>query len=414
MEILVPYGAGKETVRLAGGNPIRVVEPNEIPVGKIGTLIEDALLNPCGSDSFAEFVSGSDEIVVIVNDETRPTPTEDVLTAVSAYIAPDRMRLIIATGTHRGPDKNGLRQILGRHYDRHWDVVHIHDSRDEKNLSYIGTSKRGTKIFINRLCVEARKILVIGSVEPHYYAGFTGGRKAFLPGTASYDTIEQNHKYALEPEAAILSLEGNPVHEDMVDALSFMDDKEIFAVMTVLDGDHNLCAVAAGDINDSFHAAVEKAKEVFVVPVEAADIVVSIVNYPMDIDLYQSHKAIENGKCALRDSGIFILVSQCRDGVGNDEFVRILASSALPEDVFEVKKQKYRLGSHKAVRIAELLQRAEIWTVTDIPDSVIESIFMRPFHGVQTALDAAIAEKGEDARVLFLMDGSMMVPEVMG
>ena len=415
MEILVEYGSGEETVRLNGGNPIRVVEANEVPVSETGALIEDALLNPSGSDSFAEFVSGSDEIVVIVNDETRPTPTEDVLSSVIPYIAPERMRLIIATGTHRGPDESGLRQILGRHYDRYRNVVHVHDSKNEKNLSYIGTSERGTKIFINRLCVEARKILVIGSVEPHYYAGFTGGRKAFLPGTAGYDTIEQNHKHALESEAAILSLEGNPVHEDMTDALIFMRDKRIFSIMTVLDRDHNLYAVTAGGINDSFNAAVEKAKEVFVVQVEEpADIIVSVVSYPMDIDLYQSHKAIENGRSALKDGGICILVSQCRDGVGNDEFVRILSSSKSLEDVFKVKNQEYRLGAHKAVRIAELLRKSEIWTVTDVPDNIIGSIFMRQFDTVQIALDSAIAEKGEAARILFLMDGSMTVPEVTG
>jgi len=180
---------------------------------------------------------------------------------------------------------------------------------------------------INRMVTEAGSILVIGSVEPHYFAGFTGGRKSFLPGVASHRTIERNHEGALSPRSRVLSLEGNPVHEDMMAAMDILDEVPIFSIQTVLTADHRIYAVAAGDIHDSFRAAVERAKKVFCVRMgRKADIVVTVAAHPMDVDLYQSHKALENGKMALRPGGVIILVSRCREGVGEDQFYRLLAS----------------------------------------------------------------------------------------
>ena len=164
----------------------------------------------------------------------------------------------------------------------------------------LGRSKSGTEMRINRRGVDAHKIVIISSVEPHYFAGYTGGRKSFLPGIASYETIEQNHKLALRPEACALKLKGNPVHEDMVDALSVVK-KDIFVINTVLDKNHRIYAATAGDIDTSLERAIVKANDVFISKIpEKTDIVVSVVKFPADIDLYQAQKGIDNAKYALR------------------------------------------------------------------------------------------------------------------
>ncbi|MEJ2067607.1 MAG: lactate racemase domain-containing protein, partial [Deltaproteobacteria bacterium] len=145
------------------------------------------------------------------------------------------------------------------------------------------------------------KIVAISSVEPHYYAGYTGGRKSFFPGAASYQTMEHNHRLALEEGVAPMALTGNPVHEDMVEAMGTLEGKEIYSLQVVLDRFHRICAAFAGSLEGSFAAAVQKAREVFAVEISArADIVVTIAPAPMDIDLYQAHKAIEHGKPALK------------------------------------------------------------------------------------------------------------------
>jgi nickel-dependent lactate racemase len=280
-------------------------------------------------------------------------------------------------------------------------------------MVFIGKSKNGTEMYVNKLGVEAHKIVIISSVEPHYFAGYTGGRKSFLPGIASYKTIEQNHKYAMRAEAEPLVLAGNPVNDDMEDAILTITDKEIFSIMTVLDRHQNIYAASAGHVKDSFHAAINMANEVFAVPIsERADIVVSVAPYPMDIDLYQSQKAIENGKVAMKEGGIMILVSKCRDGIGDETFFNLLASSSDPAEVLETIDKGYKLGYHKAARIVEAAKKGELCAVTDLNPGDIKNAFMKPFASVQEAVDSAIAQKGEDSKVLFLMDGSITVPIV--
>ena len=279
-------------------------------------------------------------------------------------------------------------------------------------MVYLGKSKNGTEMHVNKLGVEAHKIVIIGSVEPHYFGGYTGGRKSFLPGIASFKTIEQNHKLALSPGAKSLALEGNPVHEDMIDALTTVK-KEIFSIQTVLDKHHKIYAATAGHINDSFLAAIDRANEVFAVKIkEKTDIVVSIVKFPGDIDLYQSQKGIDNAKLALKDGGILILVSKCRQGIGEESFVKLLSSCSSPKESLERIKEKYVLGYHKAAKMAEVGLWAETWGVTDLDPEMLKKIFIKPYKSLQAAIDDAMKQKGDKAKILFLMDGGLTVPLV--
>jgi nickel-dependent lactate racemase len=281
-------------------------------------------------------------------------------------------------------------------------------------MVYLGTSKNGTEMLVNKRGVDAHKIVIISSVEPHYFAGYTGGRKSFLPGIAAHKTIEQNHKLALKQEARALALEGNPVHEDMVDALSTVK-KEIFTISTVLDKKHRIYAATAGDIYKSMEAAVSKAEEVFVAKIpQKADIVVSVVKFPSDIDLYQAQKGIDNAKYALKEGGILLLVAKCRMGIGEDSFVKLLSSADSPKDALSRIEKKFVIGYHKAAKMAEVGLYAQTWAVTDLDPKILESIFIRPFSSLQEALDKAFEEKGKDAKALILLDGSLTIPHVEG
>ncbi len=413
MLIDVPYGKDATiSVEISGKCTPEVVNPNTVPVGEPFRIIEDAVSNPVNSRNLKEFLKGSNDVLFIVNDATRPTPTAKVLDIIYDDIKDYNIKFLIATGIHRAPTEEEYHQIFGSHYTELKDVIFAHDSRDEKNMVYLGRSKNGTEMLVNRMGVEADRIVIIGSVEPHYFAGYTGGRKSFLPGIASYRTIEQNHKLALSTEAKSLALNGNPVHEDMIDALGTVK-KDIFAIMTVLDMNHNLYAATSGDINDSFFLAIDKAKDVFVVKIkEKADVVVSVAKFPMDIDLYQSQKAIDNAKLALKQDGIIILVSKCRSGVGHDSFLNLMGSCDSPEEVLEKIEKEYVIGYHKAAKMAEIGLWAQTWGVTDLPDDVLEKVFIKPFDTLQEAIDAACEIKGEDAGILFLMDGSVTVPIV--
>lgn len=412
MIVRVPYGkeghleATIEDSRLAG-----IIEPNEVKIGDEGEVIRQALANPVGYKSLRDFLQGARDVLFIVNDPTRPTPTARVLDYIENDLAGHNVRFIVATGAHRAPTHEEFLQIFSeKHYARYKDRIFVHDGRKSEDMVLLGTSKNGTEMRVNRLGVDAHKIVIISSVEPHYFAGYTGGRKSFLPGIAAYETIEQNHKLALKREACALKLEGNPVHEDMIDALGTVK-KEVFAINTVLDKNHRIYAAVAGDIHQSLDPAVAKANDVFVAPIpEKCDIVISVVKFPSDIDLYQAQKGIDNAKYALKEGGILLLVAKCRMGVGDDSFVKLLSSASSPADALKRIEQKFVLGYHKAAKMAEVGLWAQTWAVTDLDPQLLESIFIRPYSSLQTAVDAALAEKGKDAKVLVLLDGSLTIP----
>lgn len=413
MKIKIPYGKEKVAVEVDDDRVLGVIEPNPVYIGDEAEIIRKGIENPINSKSFDEFIAGARDLLFIVNDHTRPTPTAKVLEVIYDKVKDKDVKFIIATGIHRGPYEDELDFIFGKYYTILKDRIYVHDSRKDEDMVYLGTSSAGTEMYVNRLGVEAHKLVPISSVEPHYFAGYTGGRKSLLPGIASYKTIEQNHKHALNTQAQMLILEGNPVHEDMIDAIKTIAGKEIFSIQTVLGGRKKVYSCTSGHIYDSFLAAIDKAHEVFCVDIEEkADIVVSVADFPADVDLYQSQKALEHGRLALKDGGIIILVSECRDGIGEKDYFNLLSSSRTPEEALKKIEQGYELGYHKAAKMAELATWAEIWGVTGLKDSDMECAFIKPFPDVQQAIDKALERKGEKAKVLFLMDGSLTVPRI--
>lgn len=441
MKIGVPYLGKIFPLEFPEENLLAIAEPNEVKdvpscPGSPDAVLAEALERPCGKDSFtadgkrreggeagktlAEFLEGGKRILVIINDATRPTPTAAMLGSLmpafrKAGIANDGLTLLVATGAHRAPTEDEYRQILGDFYgELRGRAVH-HDARKNEDMADLGNTRNGTPILLNRKIFEADRIIVTGSVEPHYFAGFTGGRKAFLPGVAGYKTIQENHKHALSEAARSLALEGNPVHEDMMDALPLIT-APVFSLMTVLDKEQRTAAAMAGDITASFYAAVEKARQIFRVPVAAkADVVVSVAKFPMDIDLYQSQKAIDNGAAALKDGGFLILVSSCRDGIGDEGYAKLLSEAASPADAIGRIRSGYRLGYHKAAKMASVSARATVMAVTELPAERLKSMFIESAPSPQAALDKALARLRErgivSPKILVLPDGCVTVPD---
>ncbi len=410
----VPYKQSKISVEIPERHLGGVIEPNEVPAAATAAhqLVLDALRDSVDTPDFDTFMASGRKLLVIVNDGTRPTPTKTVLESMKGLLAAHDVEFIVATGVHRAPTEQEYRFIFGDTYEEFADRVHVHDARVYDQMQYIGTSSAGTELWLHKRVVSAEKILVIGSVEPHYFAGYTGGRKAFLPGTAAYRSIEQNHKLALSAKAKTLALEGNPVHEDMMDAVALIDIP-VFSIMTVLDKHQQIHSVFAGSLEGAFHAAITSADSIFVADIpEKVDVVVSVARYPMDVDLYQAQKAIENGKLALKEGGTLLLVASCREGVGEKAFLDLLSSSDTPETVLDTIAKGYRLGYHKAAKLAEIYRWATVGALTELDDRLLESIFIKPVHDLQYALDAAIERYGSECKVLFLTDGTVTVPRI--
>ncbi len=406
MKIDIPYAGEEVEVEVDDDKVNAVLYPNEMEKRDEDEVILEALEDPVGKSSFSDFIT--DGTIFIVNDATRPTPTAKVLELVKEEIQRYDVEFIVALGSHREPTKEEYEQIFGKIYEAEKENIYFHDAKNDEMVDY-GKTKRGTPVKFNKRVAEAENVVAINTVEPHYFAGFTGGRKSFLPGVASYETITANHEFALEEKAKTLNLEGNPVHEDMMDSF-YKYDKDVFAINMTLDKDGDVHSATAGDMEDSFMGEVEVSKEVFGVSIEDRSEVVVTAAHPIDVNLYQSHKALENGKLALKDGGIIILVSACPEGIGPRNFYDLMASMDAPEKVVGKIEEEYKLGYHKAAKMVEVCESSSMWCVSELDEEVAQKAFIESKEDIQTAMEEALTET--DGKVTFLIEGGMVVPKL--
>lgn len=437
MFIDIPWGTGKVTINVPDNRVAGVLSANVAraadPEGVISAAVEDtpvveSLLDGSGLAATAVsagafFDSAEPPLVVVVNDGTRPTPSADVLCVLRPYLEGWSARhgcppaFLVATGTHRAATPAELERIFGLDLlAAYRSCVTCHDAKDERQLVDLGVTSRGTPIIVNRKLAEARSVILINSVEPHYFAGYTGGRKSVFPGLAGYQGIWANHRLAMEPGSDSLTLEGNPVHEDLEEATAVvLAGKRVYSLQLVLDRDHQVGFAAAGSLAETFRRAVTVAERQFVLDIQGCyEVVVAVAPHPMDCSFYQTNKAIQGGAPAVKDGGILIVVSECPFGLGENQTVYdMLAASGSPAEALRRADQEdYRLGMQQATRIASILERAQIWAVTSLDDAHVRAMFMTPYRDVQTAVDAALAQQGPSAQVLFLKEASITVPRV--
>lgn len=411
MRVEVPYRDGRVSASFPESAHVTVLEPNKVTGRDEAELLRNAMSNPADSPALSDFLSERDEVLVVVNDATRQTPTSKALAVIEEVIGSKRPHFLVATGSHRGPTEEELRLMFGDLLAKYSNAIESHDAKESEMVS-LGTTSRGTPVRVNRRLLDFDRVVLINSVEPHYFAGFTGGRKSILPGVSSYETIETNHRWALEPEAQSLALEGNPVHEDMIEAVRFLDLDRLFSLNLVLDGQRRTNFVGAGDILESFTRAVVHSRDINCVEVDAqADITITAASRPSDISLYQSQKALDNAKLVTKKGGTIILVSECSEGIGKREFFDQLAAEERPEDVIGKLRSGYRLGWHKAAKMAEMSLDFRILSLTSLPPDDMKSIFMEPFEDFQSAVNVAI-EGNRDAHVAVMPMGERTVPRV--
>lgn len=414
MEIEIPFGACAEKISVDEKNVMKIVYPNKVEKRDEEKVLETALKKPVRSPSLKDFLRDNRKFIIVVNDIQRSTPTAKILEYLEPHLKNKDFIFLVATGDHRAPSEDELEKIIGGQlYRKYKSRVAYHESK-KSELHYFGKSRLGTEIYINKLAVEYGAMIAINSVEPHYFAGYTGGRKSLVPGIAGYETITQNHSLSLAREAQLTKLKGNPVHEDFEDIARIVSEKvDIFAINVVTDDAESIYACATGDIIESLYELIEPAEEVYCVKIPAkSDIVVTVAKPPLDINLYQSQKAIESAKIAVKEKGIIILVSSCKEGIGPSSFYDLLREFESPDDVFAKIKKEYRLGYHKTAKLIETAMISSVYVVSQMSPEVFNKTFMKPFTDVQSALQEALKKTGLSSKILFLMDGGATAPIV--
>ncbi len=413
MRIKIPFGQAELPIDLEQENIGEIIYPVNVQKKNEEKVITDGLNNPIESKSFKDFIEGGKNILIIVNDGTRSTPTAKILDAIKNIIMDLPVKFLIATDVSRAPTEQECNIIFGKNYMRFGGQVFVHDSRKKDDLILLGETRHKTPIYLNKLAVEADRIIIIGSVAPHYYAGFTGGRALIFPGVAGYESVLANRKLAIDDNAVALETENNPVFTDAVDAVNALKTDNIFSIQIVLDSQRNIYDVKTGELNASFLAAINSAREIYCVPIKSKyDVVVTVAPYPYDTDFYQAQVAIDNAKHALKQNGIMVFISECRNGIGKRAFFDILVDSYSPEEAMMKIQEEYKLGYHKSTKIIGVLQTSQIWALTNLNPDELESIFIKPYDSIQDAFESAIQEKGNDVKILFLINGSITIPVI--
>lgn len=415
-EIRLYYNGSKQEVEIPASCTVEIVKPKIIhpSIGE-DEIIQEALENPTDSVSLTNFIDGNDSFLLILNDHARATPTPKILKHVLPLLAGKKFGVIIASGTHGLPSEEDLRNlILGEFYDELRKRLVFHDSKNDEFLN-LGETQRGTPILVNKIVSEYEAFIPINSIEPHYFAGFTGGRKSLLPGICAFEAIEKNHSMALLDESRLMALRGNPLHEDFEEAAGvIIDGHPTFAINVVFDGAHNIAGVFAGNIFKQLYKGAELAKEIYSPHVtQSPDIVISVVHSPLDQNLYQAQKGFESCLFTLNPRGILILVASCYDGIGPEDYAQMLQSGESPKDLaakFEEIKVNYKLGWHKVGSIPPFLADRELWMVTLLEKSSLDRMFIKGFDSLQDAIDQAVAEKGENCKFLVVEDSANVCP----
>jgi nickel-dependent lactate racemase len=368
-------------------------------------VVRTALAQPIGTPRLRELAAAAGSAAIVVSDITRPCPTYRFLPLVLEELAimpAERVAILFALGSHRAHTDGERRKLVGSEVYGRYPCLDL----DESDCVPLGSTSRGTPLEVFRPYVEADLKICTGNLEYHYFAGYSGGAKAVMPGICARSAIQPNHSMMLEPAARAGILRGNPVREDIDEAGRVVGVD--FIVNVLLDEKKRIVGAVAGHYLEAHAEGVHLYDELFDMRIdEAVDIVVaSPGGSPKDINLYQAQKTLDNVSGAVRPGGTIILVAQCAEGFGEETFAAWMADMENPQVLIDRIQQQFVLGGHKAAAIANLLLGADVCLVSDFADETVRRMGMRPFADAQQALTAALDKHGELARVLVVPYGS--------
>jgi nickel-dependent lactate racemase len=396
----LPYGNSEISVEISTKYQTKVLKPdNAVAVPDEIKEIERALKNPINSRRLSEIARTGKNAVIIVSDITRPTPTSKLLPSLLSELRAGGIKditVIIGLGIHRKQTEEEKRAILGVLYGKIKCIEH-----DVNNCIHLGTTSKGTPVEIFKPVAEADIVICTGTIEFHYYAGYSGGAKSILPAVSSKRSIDANHAMMLDPKSSAGRLDG-PVREDIEEAAAFLGID--FILNVVLNDRKEVVFAAAGDYIDAHRKGVAFLDRISKVSIEPADIIiVSPGGWPKDIDIFQSHKALEHAKNAVNEGGSIILAAECREGYGNRVFEEWLRSSR--DEVMERFSSGFVMGGHKAALIAALTKKVDLYLVSSLPDEIARKAYFIPAT-LKEALDAALQKHGKYAKIIVMPYGS--------
>ena len=412
MKLEFGYGKGVQTVDVPDGNLMGILQSSPITHKNRGAdAVRYALNNPIGSKRLSQLAKPGQKIAIVTSDISRPLPSYEVLPSVldelyAAGVSAADITVVFALGSHRKHTQEEMRHLVG---DRCFEEVACVDS-DPDDCIHMGTTSTGTPVDITRTVAEADFRICLGNIEFHYFAGYSGGAKAIMPGVSTHDAIQHNHRLMVSEDACAGKLEGNPVRKDIEEAGSICGID--FIVNAVLDEHKHIVYAVAGDVTAAHREGCAYLDQMYrcSIPERADIVIVSQGGAPKDANLYQTQKALDNAKHAVKKGGTIILIGACPEGLGSKTFESWLVNAPTAHSMVERIGQNFQLGGHKAAAIGMVLENASIDLISEMDPDFVRSIFLNPQPTAQAAFDQAMERYGKHATVIAMPYGGATLP----
>ncbi len=420
MQVELLFGRGELKVELPDECVAAVLhKPYVPPLADPEGAMAEGLAKPIGCNPLAEIAQGKQNAVVVFSDITRPAPNKVMIppilrTLESAGIPRENITLLVATGIHRAATHEELVEMLGEDLVANYRIV-SHNARNADEQVELGVTRRGTPISIDKLYVESDLKIVTGLIEPHFMAGYSGGRKGICPGLVGLPTVARQHgpTYLESPFAQSGILEGNPFHEEALEvALGVGCD---FLVNAVINEKREVVGLFCGDLVKAHEAGVKVAEQVVKVELdEPADIVVtSSAGYPLDTTFYQTVKGMVEAARIMKPGGIQVIASQCSAGLGSEEFEGELRKAKDLEAYVEQLKQPdyFVVDQWEVEMLARAARKGEIYMyTTGLTPEQLALCHVTPVESVEAGVAKALEKLGPEAKIVAIPEG----PYVMG
>ncbi|MBS7642039.1 MAG: nickel-dependent lactate racemase [Candidatus Bathyarchaeia archaeon] len=423
MKIVLPYG--EETIKFEIPK-VRNIKyytvSSKLPDRSIldqGRIVEEALDTPINTPKLDDILKKTSRVSILVTDKTRATPNNLVIPILLSRIKRtgvkmEHIDIVVANGLHEPMNKSELENFLGKDIVSEYNVVnHVADDKD--SLEYIGKTRFGTELYVNRVVSRSSFRIAVGLVEPHFFAGYSGGRKLVLPGVAGVRSIYMNHSFKMiaHPLADYGYLDGNPINEDMMNAASIVGLE--YTINIVLDKSKRIIYVSSGDYVEAYRRAVDFLSSLICidVPFQADITITSNGGYPLDRNLYQAVKGMVTASRATREGGVIIIVSECRDGVGHKDFRELSSIHKDPckileyieaneplRDQWEVQKLAQVLCKNKVILVSKGIREEEALDMNLLYASNLEEAFREALRIIGRS----------DVKVLSIPEGPYVIP----
>lgn len=376
-------------------------------------LVEEALANPIGTPRLRELAKGKQKITLVTSDHTRAVPSKLTLPILLREIRegnPDAdITILIATGLHRPTTEAEQRRMFGDAIVDHEKIV-VNEAFKDEDFAYVRSLPSGAELWVNKVALDCDLLITEGFIEPHFFAGFSGGRKSILPGICNAATVNENHSYKAisSPYSTTGVLAHNPIHEDMVCAARAVNVQ--FILNVALNAEKKVIAAFAGDLEEAHATGVSFVRKLAQCPSVTGDIVItSNGGYPLDQNLYQSPKAVATAEACCADGGVIIMCASCFDGMGGTHFEKLIVRGTVDEidEYLSRIPPKETIPEQWCAQIySRILKKHRIILVTTYLDhELVRKANMIPASSPDEALAMAYEMMGKDARVVVIPDG---------